>query len=418
MNVRRDQRSQALFGANSAVRGGRRGVVVASRLLAWIAVAITASSALAAEPCGGLLLDGSTVQSKQPLPAKMPMAPADLACVDAVAKALQARTQVRSVTIAVRVASDQRALGGQIAAIWSKQIIAAGVPEARVSTIVPTGAPGTASTVSIAFREPTRRPVALVQALTGQLQWGADPAKLGAGAKGTTLTQGDHAATGTASVARLALADGSFLALAPNTLIKLGRVELTRELKRAVRIELLRGKVEAIAEPKGEGRSFDVITRTAVAGVRGTRFRVGLAEAGATSVETLQGAVELRGSEGSKEAVMVSAGQASKVEADGKPTPPRSLLPSVVVEGPLQGAVERNVVLRWTAIEGARGYRVEFGADGEIATEQRSVEASTAELALPKTLPAGRWYWRVVAVDAGGFVGMPSKTYSFTVAAK
>ncbi len=400
-------------------RGGHRAVGVR----AWLAVCglaglLITGTAVAAEPCGGLLLDSGTVQSKQPLPAKATMTPAELACVDAVAKALQARPQLRSVTIAVRVAADQRALGGQIANLWAKQIVAAGVPEARVSTIVPTGAPGTPSSVSIAFREPTRRPVALVQAMTGQLQWGSDPAKLSAAAKGTTLAQGDHAATGAASVARLALADGSFIALAPNTLIKLGKVELTRELKRAVRIDLLRGNVEAIAEPKGEGSSFDVITRTAVAGVRGTRFRVGLAEAGGTSVETLSGAVELRGSEGSKEAVMVSAGQASKVEADGKPTPPRALLPSVVVEGPLQGAVERSVVLRWTAIEGARGYRVDFGADGELATEQRSVDAASNELPLPKTLSAGRWFWRVVAIDSAGFVGLPSKTYSFTVAAK
>lgn len=400
-----------------------RGVGAAPGLLAQLGLTLlgvvaTTGAARAAEPCGGLLLDAGIVQSKQPLPAKTPIAAADLVCMDAVAKALAARPQLRSVTVAVRVGADQRTLGGQIAAAWAKQIVAAGVPEARISTIVPTGEPGTVSSVSIAFREPTRRPVALVQAMTGQVQWGADPAKLSVAAKGTTLAQGDHAATGASSVARLALADGSFVALAPNTLIKLGKVELTRDLKRAVRIDLLRGNVEAIAEPKGEGSAFDVVTRTAVAGVRGTRFRVGLADAGGTSVETLSGAVELRGSEGSKEAVMVTAGHASKVEADGKPIKPRSLLPSTVVEGPLQGAVERNVVLRWSAVEGARGYRIEFGADGELATEQHSADAARNELELPKTLPVGRWYWRVVAVDDAGFVGMPSKTYSFTVAAK
>ncbi len=381
----------------------------------WLALAalLWAVPAAAASPCGGIRLDDGKVRAGAALPATAKLAGPALACAEAVGKALQERPRLRSVTIAARVPSDRRAEGTAIAAAWAQVIAKAGVPEARISTIVPTAGPGTVPTVEIAFREPQPRPVALVQAMTGMVKVGADPKALGPADKGTRLTQGDHVRTGPGSVARLALADGSFVALLPQTLIKLGRVELTRDLKRAVRIDLIEGKVEAIAEPRGKGSSFDVVTRTAVAGVRGTQFRVAVGEAAATSVETVTGAVELQGREGDKGKVMVVAGTASRVDAAGTPSKPRKLLPATTVEGPYFGPVQRDAALRWKAVDGARAYQVQFGGDGELATEFLTVDTAETSLRLPANLRGGHWFWRVAPIDADGFVGMPTKTFSF-----
>lgn len=415
MNARPGRHSQIEAAAASSRRGAAPWMAL---LLGSALLALPARSATAADACGGLRFENGAVLASKPLPASPTLTGPALECAKAVGAALAARTQLRGVTIAARVPADRRADGAAIAAAWTSALTAAGVPAARISSIVPSGAPGTPPEVSIAFREPQRRPVALVQAMTGVVKSGAEPTQLVVAGKGTTLAQGDIVQTGKASVVRLALADGSFVALGADTEIKLGRVELTKELKRAVRIDLIRGKVEAIAEPQGQGSSFDVVTRTAVAGVRGTRFRVGVAEEGATAVETVTGAVELQGSGGTKGVVMVEAGKASRVDAAGTPTKPRDLLPAVTVTGPLKGFVTRAVVLRWTAVPGAKGYRVDFGADGEIATEQQRFEAAGPELTLPSALPAGHWFWRVVAVDADGFEGLPSKTYSLTATDK
>jgi hypothetical protein len=223
--------------------------------------------------------------------------------------------------------------------------------------------------------------------------------------------------TGPGSVARLALADGSFVALLPQTLFKLGCVELTRDLKRAVRIDLIEGKFEAIAEPRGKGSSFDVVTRTAVAGVRGTQFRVAVGESAATSVETVTGAVELTGREGDKASVMVEPGTASRVDSAGTPSKPRKLLPATVVAGPLHDPMQRDAELRWKAVEGACAYQVQFGGDGELAAEFLTTETRETSLRLPANLREGHWFWRVAPVDPDGFVGMPTQTFSFVLPA-
>ncbi len=386
-----------------------------SLLLVSILATGISTVAFAADPCGGLRMDGGTIKSGKLLPARADLAGADLACAKAVATALKERAQVRSITLAAKVPSDRRPDGTAIAAAWTKQLVAAGIPDARISSIVPTSAPGTPAELTITFREPTPRPVALVQAVTGKVNSGQEAGKLGPVANGTQLIQGDIVATEKGAVARLALADGSFVSLLPDSMIKLGRIELTADLKRAVRLDLMKGRVEAIAEPKGTGSSFDIVTKTAIAGVRGTRFRVGEMPSGSTGVETLDGKVELKSEVVEKQTVFVEAGKAAEVDHKGAATPPRPLLPGATIAAPLLGEVDRTVSLRWQPVPGTVSYRVEIGADGELATQLQVFTTTSPSLPMPKELAAGHWFWRVSAVDSGDVVGLPSRTYSFTV---
>ena len=371
----------------------------------------------AAEPCGGLRLDAGTVQSGQPLPVKPTLAGDDLACASAVGGLLKARPQVRSVTIAAKVPIDQRNMGAQAVAAWTQALVGAGIPGARISSVIPTTNPGSAPQLRIAFREPAQRAVALLQAMTGTVQAGAGLDKLGPAALGAHMVAGDVVVTATAASARLALADGSFATLASDSAVRIGRIELTSELKRSVQLELLKGRVEALAEFKGKGSSFDVLTSVALAGVRGTRFRVRYLQAGGTGVECLQGRVELQATIGTKGSVVVEAGQSASVDAAGGVSAASPLLGRAQLLGPLMGDVPRAAALSWQPLAGAAGYRVELAADGEMVTQLRTYTAPAPTFALPADLPAGHWFWRITGVDQADTVGVPSKIYSFRVGA-
>lgn len=370
-----------------------------------------------AEPCGGLRLDAGAVQSGQPLPVKAVLAGDDLACAGAVGALLKGRPQLRSVTVAAKVPIDRRDVGAQAAAAWTKALVNAGIPEARISSVIPTTNPGTAPTLRIAFREPAPRSVALVQTLTGTVQAGPGMDKLGPATVGAQLVAGDVAVTAKGAAARLALADGSFVALGSDSAVRIGRVELTADLKRAVQLELLKGRLEALAEFKGKGSSFDVLTTTALAGVRGTRFRVRHLAAGGTAVECVQGRIELQATIGAKGSVLVEAGQSATVDATGAVSAALPLLGRPQLVAPLMGDHARSASLTWQALPGAADYRVELAGDGEMVTLLRTYNVATPTFVVPADLPAGHWFWRVTALDKAETLGMPSKIYSFRVGA-
>ncbi len=376
----------------------------------WVSVA-------AADPCGGLRLDAGTVQSGAPLPVKAALAGDDLACATAVGALLKGRPQLRSVTIAAKVPIDRRDVGAQAAAAWTKALVGAGIAEGRISTVLPTTNPGTAPVLRIAFREPAPRAVALVQTMTGGVQAGPALDKLGPATVGAQMIAGDVAVTAKAATARLALADGSFVALGSDSAVRIGRIELNAELKRSVQLELVKGRLEAIAEFKGKGSSFDVLTATAMAGVRGTRFRVRHLSVGGTGVECLAGRIELQATVGSKGSVVVEAGQSATVDATGNVSAALPLLGRPQLQAPLMGDHARSAALTWQPLPGATGYLIELAGDGEMVTQLRTYGSASPQLGVPADLPAGHWFWRVTAIDRAETSGIPSKIYSFRVGA-
>lgn len=381
----------------------------------FVFMLLAPSLAQAGEPCGGVLLQDGLVKTGAPIAATLLAQPADLACAQAVGAALKARSGLRSVTVAVRVPESQRldGTGLKVAVGWQKILEAAGIPGPRISTLVPALMQGQKPLVTIAYREPKgRRPVALVQAMTGSVKVGPDALELTDARQGDKLAARDFVRTGPASAARLALADGSFVSLLADSQIRLSQVQLNKELKREVHIDLQRGKVEALADYKGPGSRFDIATATAIAGVRGTHFRVGLRADNKTAVETLKGTVELAAPK-TRKAVMVVAGNAAVVDAKGEPSPPRALLGPAEILGPLAGTLSVGTVLEWVSVGGAKTYRLEVGKDAEFVSEVHVYRLQDHEWAIPPNLPAGQWFWRVLALDDEGFVGLPSKVHGF-----
>lgn len=119
--------------------------------------------------------------------------------------------------------------------------------------------------------------------------------------RGTNLVKGHQLETGAFGKAKVSLPDGSEIFLPPNSRVRIETIDIDRKNdKRAVTIFLAKGRVRARVNKKYEGgNSFRILTRTAVAGVRGTEFVVSFDDQGPTDwiteVRTIEGRVQLSG---------------------------------------------------------------------------------------------------------------------------
>ncbi len=250
-------------------------------------------------------------------------------------------------------------------------------------------------------------------AINGDFAAGADRDRLDMVKVGTPLMVQTYVKTGNESLAVMDLADGSRLRMQGGTLLLLGRLHLNTSLERVVDLKLVSGNVAVDVARRGSGGVFRIETKHGVAGVRGTRFRLDLGRGKATRLETVHGEVELAGS---KAKVMVPAGMGSSVDATGKPIEPRPLPDAPQIEAPLRGDWKRASPLRWEKVGKAKRYQVELAKDAEFTLEPQTLDAKTNSQLLPAALAPGKWYWRVRAVDAAGFMGFDSKIYAFSLA--
>jgi hypothetical protein len=384
---------------------------LAAATLALSFVAAAAPALAAPDPCEGLLLQDGEVRSARRLLARDDLPPPDQACVQAIGAALAGQGGVRSVTVSVRLADAQRAagLGPKVGAAYTKLLVAGGVPEARISAVVPAAAHGQEGQVSIAYVERRGdRPVARLDAVDGAVRSGAAENAQQPARRGDQLNPETWVSTGAGASTWLELADGSRLRLGPNGLLFIGRLYLNEQLRRVVKLELKRGQVEADVKAGGQGSAFEISTKSTVAGVRGTRFRLTADEKG-SRLETLQGLVTLTGTAGD---VSVPAGQGAQVGGD-QAAAAATLLDAPQVEAPLTGPITAGAPLKFSAISGALKYRVELARDAEFTYDLRGLDFAAPGSPLPPNLPAGRWFWRVAAVDTAGLQGKPSRVHAF-----
>ncbi|MBZ4420915.1 FecR domain-containing protein [Myxococcus sp. RHST-1-4] len=380
-------------------------------MMVWVLQATPALAVDAGEPCGGVRFESGRIETGRPL---APKGPETEACLKHVAEALKARPAIRSVTLAARLPDAER-LDGQglaVAKAAAEVLVAAGVPRTRVSAVAPPAVPGEPGQLQLAYVERPAQPVvARLRAASGDVSAGTVPAELRPRTTGDALYAGELLLTGKGARAELALADGSTVRLMEDGMLRLGALELMANLRRKVQLELLRGTVETVAAPGGEGSIFEVRTRGAVAGVRGTQFRVSAQEDGISRLETLEGRVGLIAKKGDLDVV---GGYGSRAMPDGATEPPRPLLVAPTMVDPRDGTFPVAPKLTWAAVSGARRYRVEVARTADFGAGVRTYDARGAELEVPD-LGEGKWFWRVLAVDADGFIGFPSKIFAFDV---
>src|SRR5688572_19120235 len=99
-----------------------------------IGLCLVSVDASAAEPCGGLQLKAGRIIAAQPLTESSATSPEGKECLAAIAKEVNARRLIRSVTVAVRVPDAQRTDGKALALArtLAAALVEAGLPKTRV----------------------------------------------------------------------------------------------------------------------------------------------------------------------------------------------------------------------------------------------------------------------------------------------
>ena len=207
--------------------------------------------------------------------------------------------------------------------------------------------------------------------------------------------------------ATLRLADGSVLRLASGTQARLSELRHAPAPGHAQsRIELDRGRVDATVTPLPTPRSrFEIRTRRAVGGVRGTDFGVAANEQGDFIGDVREGAIQVTALETPRPlpATLLQAGEGAHVGSGGvtvarlSAAPDLSALPSVVediatIELPLPGA------------PGATAWMVRIARD-EQANQVLRNGLFSQPLARFEGLEDGHYHLRVRVLDAHGIPG-------------
>lgn len=365
------------------------------------------------EPCGGFLLSAGTVQLTQPLNVHSALSDSGKACLQAIGASLQQRENLQTVTIAARVPNLKVMMekGNEVAQGVADLLADSGIPRALISTVVPLTRPGEAEGIYISYvaRTDARR-VAQIQTTSGRVFAGPILGQLEPARAGQLLAGSDYVETGTGSQALIKLLDESLLHILEDSALRVGEISVKPNGRREVHIQMLRG--EAIVTASKLKGPFFILTGNAVAGVRGTHFRIANPKPKESRVETLTGLVTF-GSVSSN--IFVPAGKGTRVTHQGIPEEPRALLTEPQLHGPLVGEAIPGQLATWAPVPSAYRYRVEFATDAQFTDQWQVFETREARLLIPDSLTPGKWFWRVTAQDNDGFHGYSSKIYAFTI---
>jgi hypothetical protein len=243
-----------------------------------------------------------------------------------------------------------------------------------------------------------------------------------AGVVGAQVGEGQTLQTGPDSSAVLALADGSRVRVPPSSLAQVaasrrygGRLPAnaaaTAEEASAANapdswfagtLRVLRGSVEVFATKVLRAKPLEVVTPTAVVGVRGTRYRVALdADAdNRTHAEVLEGLVHV---EAGSASVELPAGYGAAVDADRRAAVAPLLAPPDLAAVPER--FERPVV-HFTPGTGNGPLRVQVALDptfDQIVSDQRVPAQAEVRIA---GLDDAQWYLRARRIDGAGIEGI------------
>lgn len=233
---------------------------------------------------------------------------------------------------------------------------------------------------------------------------------------GTELGIGSEISTGDDGTMFLRFADGSELALKPNSTVKLDSMSAFGDSGMVdSRVRLLDGRIEFNVKRKPEGEShFEVNTPAATTAVRGTVFRVNMAARETTSrTEVTRGKVAVTGA-GTERDLPEKFG--TLVEKGKAPLPPVPLL-----EGPdLSGVPDKIEVaafyLDWPGMERASGYRAQVSPSQGFETTFFDRTSSRPRIGI-SGLPDGDYHVRVRAIDKLELEGLDEEA-SFSLNAR
>jgi hypothetical protein len=260
---------------------------------------------------------------------------------------------------------------------------------------------------------------ATLVSVTGDVRSGDAPLAVGA-----ALNEGQSVQTGPNGSAVVELADGSRVRLPPSSLAEVaasrnfgGRLPANAAASAqdaaaanapshwfAGTMRVLRGSVEVFATKVLRAKPLEVVTPTAVVGVRGTQYRVGYDEAAnrRTHAEVLEGVVRFDPA-GPPASTDLTAGYGAAADSSGQATAATRLLPPPDLAA-LPDRFERPIV-RFAVPGDNAPLRVQVAADpafDRMVSDQLVAPGAEVRIA---GLDDAQWYVRARRIDAQGIEG-------------
>ena len=246
---------------------------------------------------------------------------------------------------------------------------------------------------------PTPAEVALVSGIAGILKIDNSVEPVTAGQK---LTAGTALKTGENSKLNIKFAEGSIVSMQPNSILKLdtlsiysggGMVDTT--------LRLQQGKLETEANPAHrQGNQMQIVTPTAVAAVRGTKFRVSTSDIAITQ-ETLEGKVALQAA--GKE-VAVDKGFGSLSQGGKAPLPPILLIPAPATNSLPIKLETVPFTFNMPAQDGAVAWLGKLSHDAQFNSILAEKLSDGSQLTF-NDMPDGKYFLKVRARDKQGLEG-------------
>jgi len=153
---------------------------------------------------------------------------------------------------------------------------------------------------------------------------------------------------------------------------------------------------------------------------RNSAGNIQVAENGATGVRIFRGAGQAQTTSGQK--IPLVANEGVKIDASGAagaktalPTVPQLTAPPHQTEVAYPDLEQGVTLLMWSAVSGAKNYRVLVDYSPSFARPRYDRYQKTTQMEL-RGLDAGAYYWKVAAVDANGSEGGFSDLWRFTLA--
>lgn len=223
---------------------------------------------------------------------------------------------------------------------------------------------------------------------------------------GDSLEEGGRVETGEDGAVEVRFTDGSSFLLKPNSVLSLVRSREKGDGFVFRDLFLQAGRVVSrIRKATGREQRYNIRTPAAVAGARGTEFRVSVDAEETTRSEVLAGAVAV---EALDREVRVHEGEGTGVRKGEAPQSPRMLLPPPVL--PALEPVYRGELIRivFTAVTGATALRAVLAQDEEMRDVVRERIVPAGEAFEVSGLADGSYYLETTSIDDRGFEGKPA----------
>ena len=220
------------------------------------------------------------------------------------------------------------------------------------------------------------------------------------------MTGGENVITGPRSSAAFRFADGTTLTQQASSRLGFGRLAAYGNTGMiSTEISLEAGRLEAsAAKQQAPVGGFSVRTPVAVAGLRGTGFRLNVAEDGQRMTNEVTEGIVAVSNKGKD--VAVNAGYGTYTESGKAPAQPRALLAAPDLNGVPGKILRLPLLVTWPAQPGAVAWRAQVGTDATFSTVVLDDVVTTPSVNWGEELPDGDYVLRVRAIDDAGLEGL------------